>query len=233
MASLAGMVLNDPSSFHLLTVDMKERIIEAAIDTVNMQAAMARKKALANIQSNFTTRNSWTAKQIQFTQMPKGRYALSAIHSTIGATEDAAYMERQELGGRHEPKEGGKNLAIATLQARGGNAGSLVKKNYRLSNLAKLKVTGEFTEETRKSRQVARAEIAFRERKLLRYGENLFFVDNFVARDGKVSFTKRMLYHMDKSFTVTKANPWLLPAAESVMARRESIFESRMRKAGL
>jgi uncharacterized protein (DUF2141 family) len=236
MASLAGMVLDDPESFHLLTADMKLKIIDAAINKVNIQAAMTRKKAIENIQKNFTLRNAWTAKQIQYTQMPRGRYALSAIQATVGATETGAYMERQEMGGKHEPLGGQKNLAIPTLRARGGNLGVMVKKPYRTSNLAKLKVQGAFTraqDDTKQSRQVARAAVAFREGKLIRYGENLFFVDSFVARGGQVSFTKKMLYHMNKPFTTTQPSPWLLPAAEAAALEGERIFAREMKKAGL
>lgn len=233
MASMANMVLDDPESFHLLTADMKIRIIDAAINKVNIQAAMTRKKAIANIQRDFTLRNAWTAKQIQFTQMPRGRYSLSAIQASVGVTELAQYMERQELGGRHEPLPGKKNLAIPTLAARGGNLGVMVKRPYYTSNLAKLKVRGDFTGGTQSSRQVARAFVAFKEKKLIRYGENLFFVDSFVARGGEVSFRKRMLYQMEKSSTATTASPWLLPAAEEVAREGGNIFAREMQKAGL
>ena len=236
MASLANMILDDPESFHLLTADMKLKIIEAAINKVNIQAAMTRRMAIANIQKSFILRNAWTAKQIQYTQMPKGRYALKAIQASVGATEIAGYMERQELGGRHEPPEGKKNLSIPTLQARGGSLGVMVKKPYRVQNLTKIRVRGPVTAtgaETKQSRQVARAAVAFREKKLIRYGENLFFVDDFVARGGKVSFKTRMLYHMDKPFTMTKANPWLLPAAVAAGNEGANIFAQQMKKAGL
>jgi len=233
MASVAQMILSDPESFHILTTDMKLRIIDAAINKVNIQAAMARKKAIANIQNNFTLRNAWTAKQIQYTQMPKGRYSLSVIQATVGVTELAPYMERQELGGKHEPLPGKKNLAIPTLSARGGNLGVMVKRPYYTSNLSKLKVRVTLNGGTESSRQVARAAVAFRENKLIRYGENLFFVDSFVARGGEVSFKKRMLYKMDAPSTMTTANPWLLPAAEAVAREGENIFAREMEKAGL
>ena len=236
MATLTKMILDDPESFHILTTDIKEKIIEAAINKVNIQVAMARKKAVDNIRDNFTLRNSWTARQIKFTQMPKGRYSLSAIQATIGATEDAAYMERQEMGGRREPMGSRRNLAIPTLVARGGNLGSTVKRQYLTSNLRRLRLRGALSNDgagTRSSRQVARVAVAYRERKLVRFGENLFFVDSFEARDGRVSFTTRMLYNMDRPYTMTPANPWLLPAVEAAANEGERIFAQQMRKAGL
>ena len=103
---LANMILDDPSSFHLLTTDLKEKIIEAARNKVNIQAALTRRKALTNIQNNFTMRNTWTARQIQYTQFPQGRYSLSVIQASVGATVAASYMERQENGGSRRPLQG-------------------------------------------------------------------------------------------------------------------------------
>jgi len=233
MASVADMVLDDPESFHLLTADMKLRIIDAAINKVNIQAAMTRKKAITNIQANFTLRNAWTAKQVQFTQMPKGRYSLSVIQASVGITELAPYMERQELGGSFAPLKGGKKFAIPSLVARGGNLGVMVKRPFWTPNLKKLKVKEKLTGGTEKSRQVARAFIAFRDNKLVRYGENLFVVDSFVARGGNVSFKKRMLYQRDKTTINTPARPWFLPVVEAVAREGETIFAREMQKAGL
>ena len=42
MSQIAKMIINDPESFHLLTTDAKERIIKAATNTVNIQAALAK-----------------------------------------------------------------------------------------------------------------------------------------------------------------------------------------------
>jgi hypothetical protein len=44
---LSNMILDAPASFHLLTTDIKERIIEAARNKVNIHAALTRRKALA------------------------------------------------------------------------------------------------------------------------------------------------------------------------------------------
>jgi hypothetical protein len=73
MSSTAKLILNDPESFHILTTDMKETIIKAAINKVNIQAAMTRTKAIQNIRKDFTVRNTFTARQVQYTQMPQGR----------------------------------------------------------------------------------------------------------------------------------------------------------------
>jgi hypothetical protein len=96
------MVIDEPENFYLLTTDMKEQIIKGGIATVNVQAALTRKKAIENIKDDFTLRNNFTTSQVQFTQIPQGRYALSAIHSTVGITKKVGYMAaRQEFGGPH------------------------------------------------------------------------------------------------------------------------------------
>jgi hypothetical protein len=85
---------------------MKEAIIKAAINKVNIQAARTRSKAIQNIQKDFTVRNTFTARQVQYTQMPQGRYSLSVIESTVGITGKAGYMARQETGGLHKAAAG-------------------------------------------------------------------------------------------------------------------------------
>jgi hypothetical protein len=163
MSQAVRMVIDDPSKFHLLAVDMKEQIIKGAIATVNVIAARARKEAIKNIQNNFTVRNNFTARQVQFTPMPQGRYALSAIHSTVGITEKGVYMKRQEEGGLHTPSRG-KTLAIPTTVARGGNHTSPVKANLRVGNISKKKrVRGSSkrTYKSHKARNVARAYVAY------------------------------------------------------------------------
>jgi hypothetical protein len=234
MSATIRMVIKDPSSFHLLTADLKEQIIKGAINTVNMMAFLGRRKAQENIRSSFTTRNTFTQKSVMVTQMPQGRYALSAIQATTGILERAGYMERQEFGGVHKPTSGG-NLSIPTNVARGGSKASQVQKVFRVSALKRLKLRGvvKAARGTHKSRQVARAAVAFRERKLIQYGQNLHFVDAFSTAGGRVHFKLRQVYGFDKPSTVTPSQPWMRPAYEAVDADGEKIFISQMKKLGM
>jgi hypothetical protein len=50
---------------------------------------------------------------------------------------------------------------------------------------------------------------------------------------GDVTFTTRQLYGFDKSFTVTNANPRLLPSIEKAASEGFRIFASQIRKTGL
>ena len=232
MSETAKMVIRDPAMFPLLTTDMKETVIKAAINTVNTQAFLARRYAQENIRSSFITRNTWTARSVQVTQMPPGRYALSAIQASVGITEAAAYMERQEFGGEHTPARGG-NLSIPTDIARGGSVKNLVQSKYRLSKIRKMKLRGKAKAGTHRGRAVARAAVAFREGLLVRYGGNLHIVEGFSSNNGRVSFRLRQVYGFDKTSTKTKPRPWMLPAYIRVAADGEKIFISQMRKLGL
>jgi hypothetical protein len=234
MGTAVRLVIQDPENFHILTTDMKEQIIKGAIATVNVEAALARRRAVANIKNNFTLRNTFTARQVQFTPMPEGRYSLSLIQSFVGITEKAPYMARQETGGEHRPASGG-NLAIPTNKARGGNLGSPVQSKLKLSAIKRLKVRGESSASsgTHKSRAVDRAYIAFRDSKIVQYGGNLHFVDDFTSSGDSVNFRLRQVYSFDYSSTLTRAQPWLFPAAIEVARDGEKIFISQMKKLGM
>jgi hypothetical protein len=235
MASAAvRMVIDDPEKFHLLTNDMKEQIIKGGIATVNVQAALTRKKAVENIKGDFTLRNNFTTSQVQFTQMPQGRYALSAIHSTVGITEKAGYMARQEFGGPHKP-ENGIALPIPTNIARGGNRGSPVLRKNHLDELKKVKGADYSRKvETFRSKLLARAAVAFREKIPMRFNDKLFNVNDFKkSADGVISFKIQQLYGEDKPETITPEMPWLKPATDDVAKDTENIFISQMKKLGM
>jgi hypothetical protein len=139
MSGSVTIFTNDPSKFHLLATQVKLDMIEAGISTVNVMAAVGRKGAVKNVQKKFTNRNTFTVRQIQFTPMPKSKYIkIGAIHSTLGATDEAPWMERQEEGGVHKPSRG-KTLAIPTARARGGSNRRPVAASMRVPRLTKRK----------------------------------------------------------------------------------------------
>ena len=161
------LVIDDPENFHLLTTDLKEKIIQGAIATVNVQAALTRKNAVKLVQDNFTLRNNFTTSQIQFEQMPQTRFiSLDKITSRVGITEKADYMARQETGGVRK-NESGNNLAIPTNRARGGNRGSPVLKNNYLTKLKKQTIPVNFHTGARGGALVRSAYMAAKHNKLL------------------------------------------------------------------
>ena len=192
MSGAIRMVIDDPAKFHLLTTDMKKQVITAGISTVNIVAAKARKEAIKNLESNFNARNTFTKRQIQYTPMPQVKYiSLSEIHSTIGVTEKASYMLRQEEGGEHVPRQGSK-LAIPTDVARGGTFSNPVQRGMMMKDVVtkRKRVHGEssarlkkykgkgkdipkgekITTHTRKSLLVSRAYIAHKHNLFLPMG---------------------------------------------------------------
>jgi hypothetical protein len=204
------MVIKDPSKFRLLATEMKEKVVQGGIATVNVMAGKARKEAVKNIQKDFINRNNFTARQVQFTPMPQGRfYAISAIHSIVGVTEKASYMARQEEGGEHTPRQGSK-LAIPTDAARGGSFRNPVQRGMKVRDVRrkKMRVHGEAalrksqykgkgknvpkrtkitTHGSKSSWTVARAYIAFKHKLFLPLGgngdeRNLIKITSFVPK---------------------------------------------------
>jgi len=245
MSEIADMVYDDPEKMHLLCVDLKESLIKAAIATVNIKAALARKEAIKNIKDDFTIRNNFTTAQVQFTPMPEGRYSIDAIHSVIGITEKAAYMARQEEGGEHTPSKGG-TLAIPTDVARGGNYRSPVISAMRVGKIGKKKrVHGQSSREytSHKAFNVARAFVAFTEGLFLPWGgsgdqRNLHEVVSFQktgssSANPQIKFETMQVYKFDQDKTLTSPQPWLLPACEKVEADSQDIFNSQCKKQGL
>jgi hypothetical protein len=257
------MVIDDPSKFHLLTLDMKEQMIKGAAAAVNVMAYKARKEAIKNIESSFTTRNTFTRRQVQVTPMPQGRYGLHAIHSIVGITEKASYMARQEEGGEHTPRQGSK-LAIPTNAARGGSFTNPVQKGKRVKDVRRkeMRVHGEtqrrawkklksgkkgktkkrFEYDSRKSLTIARAYIAFKHDLYLPMGgsggeRNLFDVTSFKpigkGQHRKVKFETEEVYNFERKKTRTQARPWFVPACEKVAKDGQKIFISQMKKLGM
>jgi hypothetical protein len=232
MSQIALMVIDDPSKMHLLTTQMKKQVIHAAISTVNIQAAMTRKNAQTNIAQNFLLRNTFTSRNITFTPCPSGSvHTLNGVQSSIGSTEKAGYMERQEKGGEHTSPAG--HLSIPTDEARGGSKKNPVMGMYRAKNLKNRIVRGQMhVNASSPSRQVARAAVAFKRNKLVRYGGNLFKVTTFWTNHDAVKFTMKEIYTMRFASTHTKESPWLQPAAEKPAADCQAIFNAQMDKAG-
>lgn len=231
MSQTAKMLIRDPESFKVLTTDIKKTIIKAAINTVNTQAALARKNTINTMKDKFTLRNNFTTKQVQFDKMPQGLYSLNVIQSTVGINQKAAYMERQDKGGIHKPAQG-STLAIPTNIARSGNRAKPVARKYRINNLRAQKVKGPFKKNliSKKARQVARAYVAFKTGKLISFGNNLHIVTRFSAANGNISFKLKQVYGFSKSQTRTPPTPFFQKSCEKPAADGQRIFNSQMDK---
>ena len=232
MNSAFTMVINDLSKFDLLSEDMKRRVIKAAAATVNIQAALTRKNAIEAQHLLFHTRNTFTARQTQYTSCPENVTSLADVQSSVGATEKAAYMEQQEHGGIHTPHKGGL-LSIPTDAAReGGTFAGTVSPHFRKAGLKKEKVKGPYRHPnaSARSRAVARAYIAEKHGLTVHYGKNVFTVSSFAKSGDSISFEKTLVRQVELPQTIVKPRPWLRPASEKPAQDCQSIFNSQMEK---
>lgn len=214
-----------------LAPDLKKRILKACINTVNIQAFLARKNALDNIEKKFTLRNTFTKRSITVEQCPRNAASLGEIKSTVGATERAEYMARQEEGGERTPKNGDR-LAIPTTEARGGSNQNLVQTEMRVSRVLRRKINRRKAKitRTRKSAVVAAAYVAHETGRLMSFDRALFRVDSFEKNGDSVRFEKTMIYNFKHRKTETKPEPWLSPATEKPADDGQKIFNSQMAK---
>jgi hypothetical protein len=242
MSEAARMVIDDLSKFDILADDMKEQLIKGAIATVNVEAAVARKEAIKNIKSLFITRNTFTTRQVQFIPMPEGNHALSKIQSTVGITETASYMARQEEGGEHKPSKG-STLAIATDEARGGSVASPVMSQMRVGKIGKRrrvhrsKKTGN-SHAKNKDLFIARVAKAHDKKLFIAMGgrgnqRNLHIITSFKKSGDNIRFKSKQIYSFDRKKTKTKSQPWLIPACENVEKDSQKIFNGQMKKLGM
>jgi hypothetical protein len=249
MSGAVKMVIDDPAKFGLLTLDMKQTMIQGGIAAVNVMAALARKEAVKNLEKDFINRNTFTKRQVQFTPMASGRYSLEAIHSVVGVTKKAAYMARQEEGGEHTPASG-STLAVPTDTARGGSFRNPVQKGMRVKDVVRKNArvrrpTSQdyfFLFYSVLARHIARAYIAYKYNLYLPQGgngnnSNLFRVTSFTpvgeGAHRHIKFTTEMVYSFEHKSTYTKSRPWFIPACEKVAKDRNKIFESQMKKLGM
>jgi hypothetical protein len=231
MATTARFILDNPNAFKDLCSDVKDWVTKSGIDTVNIQAALARNNLVTRERQDFTLRNKFTERQTQFTPMSKRAVkSIEEIQATVGITERAAYMARQDTGGYHTP-ESGSRLAIGTDKARTSkDKKKPIARRYRMSNIDNVKVKGEAKDGSSKARSVARAYIAFKEKKLIHYGKNLFSVTSFKKKGGDISFKTEEIYKMTETKTYTQGQNYFLLECLKPAADGQQIFNSQMDK---
>jgi len=231
---LAKTVYNEGNIKHMAE-DIKRDLAEAARAMVNIQAAQTMKQARENIGSNFTIRNNFTKRQVQFTQMPEGNHDLADIQATVGITENAEYMARQEKGGERTPRRG-QTLAIPMNAARGGSNRKPVLPSKRVGKITRRQRVRGSSNETG---LIARAFIAFSKGLFLSLGgsrseQNLHKVTSFRrGASGQIRFETEQIYKFDLSSTTTEAQPWLWPATEKWKKMGQQIFNTQAKKRGL
>lgn len=216
------------SSLSQVTADIHRRFIKAGVNTVNIVAATARNNAVKNVQNSFTLRNSFTAKQIQFTKCGQNVRSLNQIKSETGVTEKAAYMERQEQGGTRKNANG--NLVIPTTNARGGSNAKTVRRSYYYSNIRPRIVHGSTNFKSKKAAHVARAFVAAKNHGFIRMNNSIFKVSGFRKSGGNVSFKSTHILNLKYESTYTPKKAWLEPASDYAAQMMQEIFNQQMDK---
>ena len=224
------LAIDDPDKIDLLTDDMKKLMLQGAVATVNVMAALTRKNAIKNLNDDFTLRNKFTTGGINlhFDKADDTVTDLKEVQAVFGAKR--MYMERQEEGGIHDDP-GGHRLAIPTDVARGGsNKNAIPKKNYLKNVRKKMYKYDPRHGATGKSSLVSVVEAAFEDGAFLKYNKNIYRVNNFKKVGDDVQFELEMIYFRGLEKTTTPAKPWLEPATEKPVADRQKIFNSQMNK---
>lgn len=216
-------------TFQAALEDAKKNFIKAAIITVNIVAANARKNAQANITGNFTTRNNFTVNSVRFTLAPKSVRRLADIKSETGITERAGYMARQETGGTKRAASG-KNLIIPNTRARGGSNKNKVHRRYHYNEVIKNTVSWTDRSGSRKARLVATAFVAAKQHKFIRMNDAFFTVSKFRKSKGSVNFRLNQILNLKYRTTQTPQTEWLSPASETAAKDMQAIFNSQMEK---
>lgn len=210
-------------------IDLQKASNIAAKNTLNIVAAISRRNYITNVKQNMILRNTFTVRQIQFRKTETENIAL--MESRVGATEKASYLKLHEESGRRKPKRG-SSLAIPQRYTRGGSRRRVVSRSYYLRKLKSKKIKGKFKKHFRskRARGVARAFVAHREKKILKYSDNLFLVFSFHKSGGKIKYKKRHLYNVSQKTAYIKQTKMLAPAIEQPVRDAQNIYNSQMRK---
>lgn len=210
-------------------VDLKKASSLAAKNTLNIVAALSRRNYVKNVRANMILRNTFTVRQIRFTKTESTD--ISTMESKVGATDKADYLRLNEESGRRKSKRG-SSLGIPQPFARGGSRRRLVSRAFYLKSLRRRKIKGKFKKnfKSKKAMNVARAAVAYREKKILKYSDNLFTVFTFGKTSGRVKFKKRHLYNFSQKSVFIKQRKMLLPAIEQPIKDGQNIYNSQMNK---
>ena len=209
--------------------DFKGASKMAMRNTLNIAVSLSRRNAIAEIKKDYTLRNNFTVRSITYEQAPSIQSGI--MTARVGALKRADYLKTQEEGGKR--KQTGAVVAIGMAGARFGESKS--RAVMRSKNISKIKgriVKGAHkkTMPSHKAYAVAQAAVAFRKKKFLKYRGEMFTVESFSSRSGKVSYRMKHLYHVHKKQIRVKKNTWLQPAIEKPSNDLQRIYRSQLRK---
>ena len=214
--------------------DFPKANLEAVKNTLNTAAALTRRGGIQNVRDDFTLRNTFTTRNIQF-EKAEGS-SINQLESRAGATERAKYMAKQESGGiRDLSKKSKGSTAIPTTGVRIGFSGAKpVNKKMYLRSIRKKMVKGRIRKNFKspKARMVARMFVANRENKLFRRSDGSIIRVKQFSKSGRNRVTARtqLLYTLVRRPLIIKKQPWLEPATVKPSRDLDNIYRSNLRK---
>lgn len=185
-------------------------------NTVNALAFETNKQARENIKKKFTLRNKFTERSIL---VERARRTGDA--AIVGSTQE--YMLSQEFGGRT------KDPTIATAYSA-GQTGARTKMPRKANKMRNIKLPGQRVKAYSKRQRNMMAVKAAKAN-----GDKFVFIDTgrkkFIAR---VVGTKRkpqikMVQDMSRRTTPIPRTPWLEPATDRAVRKREAMWRDAMR----
>lgn len=234
MNSVAKFYLENPDAIKDACKDVRQWVKKSWTETVNATAFKARENLANRVKDEFYIRNSFltSGKALTVTRAPFGHTnSLRDIRASVGFTEAASFMRRQDEGGVHRALSG-KQLRIYTDAAReGGTKAGQVKRGYGYTVNARKMIIPLITKgATHQARQVVRAAVAYKSGLLMYFNRNLFRITDFSHRDGRVVFRKEMIINRQYQETFTPAKNFFLPECEKAALNMQSLFNENMDK---
>ena len=209
-------------------VDFEKANAIAIRKTLDTQAALSRRNYLANVKENFTLRNTFTRRSIQFDKVETDK--IKDMVSRVGSK--APYMALQEEGGRKKPKSG-RRMAIPSKAARGGSNAAVVSKDFYLQRMrSRQMISGSFKKNyrSRKARGVARMAMAYKTKKFIKRNDGIYRVDGFRARRGNVRIKMTRLYNLENASVRIQATHHLENAIKKPVQDGPNIHRSQIKK---
>jgi hypothetical protein len=238
MSKVAQFVLDNPDSVKEMAKDIRAWVKKSASETVNQVAFQARLNIIEKASQSMIVRNNFltSPRVLSVTKVPFGHTeSLKDIKASVGFTEDAGFMRRQDEGGWHEPKKGNL-LRIFTDAAREGGvktgrvqAGYGYTKNTKRMGLIPLYPT---KGSSHASRMVRRAAAAFKSGILTVIKRSFYRITDFKKRGDNVVFTKKMIINREYGRTLTPAKNFFLPACQEAARDMQKLFNEAMDRNG-
>jgi hypothetical protein len=216
--------------------DFPKANAEAVKNTLNVAAALTRRNAITNVKNDFTLRNTFTTRNIQFDKATLSGTSIKNMESRVGATERADYMATQEDSGKRKlSKKSSGNTAIPQTSTRIGRSSSkMVSKALYLRSMRSKMVKGRMRKNFKspKARVVARMYVANRENKFFKRSDGSILRVKQFSKSGKNTVTARteLLYTLIKRPIFIRQNKWLEPATKKPARDLDNIYKSNLRK---